>query len=375
MKIYYWTPYMGNVGTIKATINSAASLKQLGYEVKIYKIFHEWEGYEQLLAKYGLELIDLGLSKKIKSLPSKKLGFRLSMIVYSIYSFGKLKRNWEEDKPDIILASLLGYLPLWVRKHAKYKPVIVNSIQGRPRLNVIRTLLWKRQYASSDLILTLSDETRQEITQKIGFDPEKVKRLDNPVVDLEIDRLMEEELPTEDRSFDYILGVGRLTRQKDFTTLISAFSLLPYKKDLKLIILGEGEEQEQLERQIQELHLQNQVILKGFVKNPYQYMKNAKAFVLSSLWEDAGHVMLEAAYVKAPIVSTRCPSGQEEFLDFGKGGELCEISNPSDMAACIQRVLERENDKKIEHAYQKSLNFTVEMHGKNLNQLLEAWSE
>lgn len=370
MKIYYWTPYMGNVGTIKATINSAASLKQLGHDVKIYKIFHEWEGYEQLLSKYGLELIDLGLSKRFKSLPSKKLGFRLSMIVYSIYSFGKLKRNWEEDKPDIILASLLGYLPLLVRKHAKYKPVIVNSIQGRPRLNAIRTLLWKRQYASSDLILTLSDETRQEIIQKIGFAPEKVKRLDNPVVDSEIDRLMEEPLPTEEKALEYILGVGRLTRQKDFTTLISAFSLLPQKKDLKLIILGEGEEQVQLVQQIQDLNLQNQVILKGFVKNPYQYMKNAKAFVLSSLWEDAGHVMLEAAYTKAPIVSTRCPSGQEEFLDFGEGGELCEIANPSDMAACIQKVLNRDNDIKIEHAYQKSLLFTMEKHGQKLEQLL-----
>lgn len=361
---------MGNVGTIKATINSAASLKKLGHEVKIYKIFHEWEGYEELIRKYDLEVVDLGLNRIFKKLPSKGIGFRFSMILYSIFSFGKLRKNWKEEQPDVIIASLLGYLPLVVRKHSKYKPKIINSIQGRPRLNSLRRWLWKRQYADSDLLITLSDETRQEIIEKIGFDPDKVVRLDNPVVDEEIDHLMEEEMPREEEGAEYILGVGRLTRQKDFSTLIRAFSLLPQKDKLKLVILGEGEEREKLSALIQELHLQDKVILKGFVKNPYQYMHRAKVFVLSSLWEDAGHVMLEAAYVKAPIVSTRCPSGQEEFLDFGEGGELCEVGNPKDMAKCIQRVLDRENDKKIDHSYQKSLNFTMEKHGVKFDQLI-----
>jgi glycosyltransferase involved in cell wall biosynthesis len=99
-------------------------------------------------------------------------------------------------------------------------------------------------------------------------------------------------------------------------------------------------------------------------------MHHAEAFVLSSLWEDAGHVMLEAAYVKAPIVSTRCPSGQEEFLDFGEGGELCGVGSPEDMADCIQKVLDRDTDIKIQHAYQKSLGFTMEKHGEKLQELM-----
>lgn len=369
MKVYYWTPYMGNVGTIKATINSAAALKKRGHEVKLYKLFHEWEGYEDLLQQYGIEVVDFGLSKKWKSLPSKGIGFRISMIRLSVASFGKLKRNWNEEKPDIVIASLLGYLPLLARRSSSYKPIIVNSIQGRPRLHALRRLLWKLQYSDSDLLVTLSDETQKEIHGKLGFPENKIVRIDNPVIDGEIHRMAQEE-PEQSYPEGFILGVGRLTRQKDFTTLIEAFSRL---KDYqgKLVILGDGEDKEKLSHRISELQLSDRVELKGFVKNPYCYMKRADAFVLSSLWEDAGHVLLEAAYVKAPIVSTRCPSGQEEFLDYGEGGELCEAGDPVDMAKKIEAVLSRNNQNKIERAYRKSLNYTMDIHGKRLEAALE----
>jgi glycosyltransferase involved in cell wall biosynthesis len=168
-----------------------------------------------------------------------------------------------------------------------------------------------------------------------------------------------------------ILGVGRLTRQKDFSTLIRAYAALPERNDYKLVILGEGEERDKLETLIQELHLNDCVFLKGFVRNPYKYMARARVFVLSSLWEDAGHVMLEAAYVKTPIVSTRCPSGQEEFLDYGKAGELCAVGNPKEMADCIHKVLMRTDNKKVERANHKSLNFTMERHGENLDRIIK----
>jgi glycosyltransferase involved in cell wall biosynthesis len=137
------------------------------------------------------------------------------------------------------------------------------------------------------------------------------------------------------------------------------------------VILGEGEERDKLETLIQELHLNDCVFLKGFVRNPYKYMARAKVFVLSSLWEDAGHVMLEAAYVKTPIVSTRCPSGQEEFLDYGEAGELCVVGDPKEMADCIHKVLQSTETGKVERAYNKSLNFTMERHGENLDRIIE----
>jgi glycosyltransferase involved in cell wall biosynthesis len=85
--------------------------------------------------------------------------------------------------------------------------------------------------------------------------------------------------------------------------------------------------------------------------------------------------MLEAAYVKTPIVSTRCPSGQEEFLDYGKAGELCGIGNVKEMADCMHKVLMRTETGKVERAYNKSLNFTMERHGENLDKIIKGLKE
>ena len=114
----------------------------------------------------------------------------------------------------------------------------------------------------------------------------------------------------------------------------------------------------------------------GFVKNPFAFLARTDVFVLSSLWEDAGHALVEAAYCKAPIVSTRCPYGQEEFLEFGKAGELCEIQNADEMAQCILKVLKdnknQERMKKVQLAYENALNYHISKHGENLSRVIKA---
>ena len=172
MKVYYWTPYMSKVGTIKATINSAISLRKLGYDVKLYKSYREWEGYEDILQKNQIEIIDLGLGKHFQNLSTKGIGYRFSMILISIYSFGKLKENFEQDRPDIVISNLLGYLPLLVRKHSKYKPKIISSIQGKPCFHNFRKILWKYLYAKSDKIITLTEKTKHEMVENLNFPEE-----------------------------------------------------------------------------------------------------------------------------------------------------------------------------------------------------------
>lgn len=374
MKIYYWTPYMGNVGTIKATINSAISLKELGNQAKIYKAYREWEGYEDLIKKRNIDIIDLGLSRKISSLPKYHAGFRVSMLIISIHSFFKLLKNYNEDKPDVVVANLLGFLPLLVKRFSKHKPIVINSIQGLPRFNSIRKVLWNLLYKKSDLIITLTEETKKDLMNKFNFDKSKIFVVPNPIISRDIDdlknELVEEGLFEKDTM--RIIGVGRLTKQKDFETLIKAFEIVERQIICKLIILGEGEEREKLEALIREKGLENKVYLVGFVKNPYKYLNKSDLFVLSSLWEDQGHALIEAAYLRKPIVCTKCPRGQEEFLDYGESGTLCEMRNEKDMANKIISVLENiESDSiknKIESAYNNSQKFLLVNHGINLRE-------
>lgn len=364
---------MGNVGTIKATINSAIAMKERGYEVKLYKPYREWEGYEDVLEKNGIEVIDFGLQKKIPKLPQKKIGFRFSMVLISLFSYSKLKRNWEKEHPDVVMAYLLGYFPLLVRRHSQYKPKIINSIQGKPKFNRFRKWLWRRLYGQSDWLITLSEHTRKDIIENISYPKNRISMVPNPIIDNNIDVVATEKLPKEREGTTepVILGVGRLTRQKDFETLIRAYEIVQKKVDCRLWILGEGEQYTQLKTLIDELKLGTKAELLGFVKNPYQYMRKADVFVLSSLWEDAGHVLVEAAYMKVKLVSTRCPYGQEEFLDFGKRGELCDMKSPEDMARAILFMLDKENEeenkKRSQLAYQAALQFSMEGHGNNLS--------
>jgi glycosyltransferase involved in cell wall biosynthesis len=90
---------------------------------------------------------------------------------------------------------------------------------------------------------------------------------------------------------------------------------------------------------VQELGLEEEVAMPGFVDNPYCYMAKANVFVLSSRWEGFGNVVVEALAVGTPVVSTDCESGPAEILDQGKYGELVPIGDPSAMATAILNIL------------------------------------
>ena len=125
-----------------------------------------------------------------------------------------------------------------------------------------------------------------------------------------------------------ILSVGRLTKQKDFQTLIKAFSLVNNKiKNYKLIIIGDGEEKNKLKEQINSLGLQHKVYLKGWLNKFESYYTSSKLFVLSSTYEGLGNVLIDAANYHLPIISTNCRSGPPEIIDHGKGGFLVPVSN------------------------------------------------
>jgi glycosyltransferase involved in cell wall biosynthesis len=136
-----------------------------------------------------------------------------------------------------------------------------------------------------------------------------------------------------------VLGVGRLTRAKNFLLLIHAFSQLRSRCPARLVILGEGEERPALEAKARELGVEMDVDLPGFVSNPYPYMRQATVFVLSSAWEGLPNALIQALALGTPVVSTDCPSGPREILKGGALGELIPVGNPDAMRAAIEAVL------------------------------------
>lgn len=392
MKIDFWTPYFGNVGTIKATINSANAIKKYSknkIDVTLIKIHSEWEGYEKSISNKNINIINFNLKKYVKKLPEHNFLYRISMILIMFYSIPKLVIHFNKNKPDVLIASLQGITPLIARFFSVHKPRIILSIQGLPSFlatkevyntypfykkieSNIRVYIWKHIYIKSDKIVALTQKTKDDLAKILDCENEKIVYIPNPVID---DEILNKSLENISSDFfiknDVILGIGRLTKQKDFSTLIRAFSIVKKDmKNLKLVILGEGEEKRDIKKLIFSLNLENEIFLYGFVSNPYKFLSKSKLFVLSSLWEDPGHVLMESAYLKIPIVATNCPNDVDIFLSHGKAGYLCELSNEKDMAKKILSSLKNENKNTVEFAYKNSLQFTSEMFYERLEKCL-----
>jgi glycosyltransferase involved in cell wall biosynthesis len=154
-----------------------------------------------------------------------------------------------------------------------------------------------------------------------------------------------------------ILAVGRLVKQKDFDTLIRAFGLVRKERPARLMVLGEGREREKLLALIKNLGLEQDVTLHGFVENPFKYIKHAAVFVLSSLWEGFGNVIVEAMALGTPVVATECPSGPSEILEEGKWGRLVP---PGDVDALAQSIIDTLDDSNPPAVASRAEEFSVE---------------
>jgi glycosyltransferase involved in cell wall biosynthesis len=136
-----------------------------------------------------------------------------------------------------------------------------------------------------------------------------------------------------------ILGAGRLSNQKAFHILIEALAHVRRERECRLIILGEGTERERLAGLVTQMDLEDAVDMPGFVSNPQSWMARASVFVLSSLYEGFGNVLVEAMAVGTPVVSTDCPSGPSEILGGGRYGRLVPPGDPVALAGAILETL------------------------------------
>jgi glycosyltransferase involved in cell wall biosynthesis len=227
--------------------------------------------------------------------------------------------------------------------------VVVNLNETVANASTLKTSLtrhWIRPfYPWADAVVACSQGVAKDLVSQTGLSLEKVKIIYNPVVSSEL-------FSNASKSVDHpwfqpgeppvILGVGRLTDQKDFQTLIHAFAIVRDTRTVRLMILGEGENRSALEALVNSLGLVEDVALPGFVENPYSYMRAAALFVLSSRWEGFGNVLAEAMACGTPVVSTDCPSGPAEILEDGRWGSLVPVGNVCAMAEAISFQLDSE---------------------------------
>lgn len=166
-------------------------------------------------------------------------------------------------------------------------------------------------YNKFSSVLSVSESTKSlnisNFNKYLNINTKNFDYIDNLINYKEI--LFKSNESIEDFVFDinkkYFINIGRLSVEKDQEKLIRAFyEIYKTRKDIALIILGQGPLEGQLKVLIRDLKLQKSVFLLGQKRNPYKYLKNADCFVFSSIHEGAGMVLFESMVLKKPIICT-----------------------------------------------------------------------
>ncbi|MDR3159206.1 MAG: glycosyltransferase [Zoogloeaceae bacterium] len=194
--------------------------------------------------------------------------------------------------------------------------------------------------------------------EKMGVPRKKLSFIPNPAPLITAAKKAERNIPCPDR---YILGVGRLHPQKGFDRLISAFAGMR-DPDLRLVILGEGEERANLEALASRLGVAGRVILPGAMDDLAPWYENARCFVLSSRHEGWPNVLVEAMAHGCPVAGFDCPYGPSEIVETGISGLLAPEGDVPALREAVRQVIDGEElrEKLIENAARRIRIFDVE---------------
>ena len=378
MKIYYWSPFLSKIATVFSVIRSIESINEYSkkdVEISIIDTVGEWGQIKEKTK--DINIIKLYKKGFIEKLP--KGGFlksRFTQLFIFIFCFFKLLKLLKIDKPEYLIAHLIISLPLTVMSLFSNKTKLVIRISGLPRLNFFRKVYWKLFGKIVYKVTCPTISTLENLKSLNIFDSDKLHLLYDPVISpKEIVKKKLEKVESEFENKKIIISIGRLTKQKNFSFLINSFADIVKKyPEYHLIILGEGEDHRKLELIIDNLELSKSISLLGYVKNPYKYLKEAECFILSSLWEDPGFVLLEASYLNIPIISSDCPNGPIEILESGLGGFLFKSNNKKNFIKVFDdfhKTSKNDLKTKLIQAKLYSKKFSKFNHFQKINKILE----
>jgi len=376
--VYYWSPFLTHVATISAVIESAKSLRKYSkkYEPVIIDACGEFESYKKTLINNQINTINLTSFKYFKFLP--KNGFfssRFSYMLIFLFSFIPLYKVIKKKNPDYFICHLITSLPMLLAKLFNFRSKFILRISGLPKFNFFRKFYWKTCGNVFFKITTPTNDTINHLRLIKIFDEKKIFLLQDPIIDIQkIEKLKKQKIDPYFEKNQFTVAIGRLTKQKNFKFLISCFKkLTDFQPNLKLVILGDGEEMQNLKKLIHTKNLENNIFLLGHSQNVFSYLSRAKLFILSSLWEDPGWVLLEAAASNTLILSSDCKNGPSEIIDNNNAGQLYKSDDEQDFINKFNKIMSLDkaqiNSKKL-FAKKKSYSYTKFQHFKNLEEII-----
>lgn len=320
IKILFFISGLSEGGAEKVLCSLVNNMDQDKFNITVQTI-DEYDS-ERFLAK--------GIRYKAINKYKSKIGRIFFSYLFRLCAELKLAyRLFVKDNYDIEVA-YLETIPTKIiaqstNKKAKKLAWVHCDLSMKEGMQAVRDKL-RTQYEQFDEIVCVSEDVKSGFHKLIGSDLDAVV-LPNVIDDEEI-RAKADDSVQWHREEDKVqlIALGRLTRQKNFPRLIKTCGRL---RDAGcrfcLNILGEGPERSELEKQITDLKLDDFVMLKGFVCNPYPWIKQADVVVCSSDYEGISTVVQEALILSKPIVTTSC-TGMKELLGESEYGMIVDRS-------------------------------------------------
>ncbi|ELY79740.1 putative glycosyltransferase [Natrinema pallidum DSM 3751] len=333
--VAFYLPSLRGGGAEKVILNLASEFAARDYQVDIVLVSAHGEYLSQVPDTVNVVDFDTGR-------------FFLALPQLAAY----LKRS----EPDVMLSTIdtANVVAICAKRVARVSTRVVirisNMLSTKEANGELKHRLVHRAakyvYPYADEVVAVSDGVKSDLLEMTNLSAVQVTTIYNPSVTEELLRKRTETVDhpwfAPDAEMPVVLGVGELSEQKDFETLIRAFASVASEQSVRLVILGEGDRSKRLRELTAELGVDDLVSMPGFVENPFAYMANADVFVLSSQWEGCPNVLIEALACDVPVVSTDCPSGPYEILEGGMWGRLVPVRDHNAMAKAIEAVLNDE---------------------------------
>lgn len=271
-------------------------------------------------------------------------------------------------------------------------PKIVGLIENDPyrafvhqveqeRLSRTKKFVYRHVLQQADAVVGVSRGVTAESAHVFKLNKQKLHTIYNGV-DIDLVKKLSQVTPTHrwlKPSRDHFSGIpvlvssARLSPEKDLATLVRAVAELNKTRRVRAIVLGTGTELNALRQLSKRLGVFAHIDFHGYTENPFSFMAQADAFVMTSISEGFPSVLLEAMACEVPVIYTDCRFGPNEIVEQGKNGLLVPMREPKAVAKAVHSVLDNPEFKKklVQQANQTIQHFSVKKTIRELSSLLQ----
>lgn len=328
-KILFVLPTLNMGGAEKVTVNIMNSLDTNKFDVTLLVIDNRYKNLESFIH------------------PTIKLTYL--NITRTRYAFFALLREIRSIKPDIVFSSLnrtnimilllkmiYPFFKVVIREPSMPSLQLKNGYMSQKGKFLIQSL-----YPFASKVIAQTKYMKEDIESTYKIAKTKVVAINNPLDKQHIQKQLDTQknpFKTDEKCYNFVY-VGRLSEEKNLLWLVDVFQKVVQKdRRYHLYIIGDGYMQQDIENRVNEYGLQENIKLLGFKKNPYPYIKYSDVLLLTSKWEGMPNVVLEALYLKTPVITTNSTPILKELIVNGQNGYLVDGFESSPLSEYILKL-------------------------------------